>query len=495
MTQATAAATQATASTERTTSRIGTASLWAGACALLATPLFTAFRSGGYGVKTQLIAGGVLFALLALAALTGPWPPLPGGAPLATFGALVGLTAWAAISVGWARVEEAAAHDVYRLALYCAAFGLALAVMRVPAVRRIAPGVLLATIVAVSLYALAGRLLPDLVDQRTNVVRLSQPLTYWNALGLFAGFGVLIGAGLAGDRTRRRRWRIVACAAAVPCGVASLLTLSRGASVAVLVGLAVCVVLRRGRATLAAAACALAGVVALGVVLTAFPDVLSLGDDRDAQATQGAAFLPIAVLVTAATGLAYARVSRTRAARVKLRLRPPARAAIAVGAVLVVLGAAIAIAGSGKESTEVPRTAERITRVETNRGHYWRVAWDAFKRHPVNGIGSGSFVVEWTRERGKDQAARDAHSLYVETLAELGIVGGLLMLAFLGTLGAATVRAARDAPQDATAAMAAGVVAAFVVHVGLDWDWEMPSVVLIPLILGAAAFYEREQPA
>jgi hypothetical protein len=473
---------------------VGTASLWAGACALFAAPLFTAFRSGGYGIKTQLIAGGVLFALLALAALAAPWPPLPGGAPLATFAALVALTVWAGLSIGWARVEETAAHDVDRLALYCAAFGLALAVMRVPTVRRIAPGVLLVSIVAVSLYALAGRLLPDVVDQRTNAVRLSQPLTYWNALGMFSGFGVLIGVALAGDRSRRRIWRAVACAAAVPCGLASVLTLSRGASVAVLVGLAVCVVLRRGRATLAAAGCALAGVLVLGVSLSAFPDVLSLGDDVDAQASQGGLLLQVALVVTVAVALAYPRVLRTRAGRVRLPLGPSARAAVAVGAVLAVLAVAIAIAGSGKESTDVPRTAERLTRVETNRGHYWRVAWDAFERHPVNGIGTGSFVVEWTRERGKDQYARDAHSLYVETLAELGIVGGLLLLAFLGTLGAATVRAARDAPQDATAALAAGVVAAFVVHAGLDWDWEMPSVVLVPLILGAAAFYRREQP-
>jgi hypothetical protein len=472
---------------------VGTVSLWAGACALLAAPSFTAFRSGGYGVKTQLIVAGVLFGLLALAVLAAPWPPLPGGLPLAALAALVGLAVWAGISVGWARAEEAAVHDVDRLALYCAAFGLGLAVMRVPAVRRATPVVLLAGILVVSLYALAGRFLPDLVDQRTNAVRLSQPLTYWNALGLFAGFGTLIGVAIAGDRTRGRAWRAVACAAAVPCGLASVLTLSRGASVALLVGLAVCVVVRGGRATLTAAGCALAAIVALGVALSAFPDVLSLTSDRDAQVSQGAIFTPIALLVTVAAGVGFALLLRTRAAAVDLRLRPAARVAVTVAAVLVVLGAAIAIAGTGTESTDVPRTAARITRVETDRGHYWRVALDAFSRHPVNGIGTGSFAVEWTRERGRDQAARDAHSLYVETLAELGIVGALLLLAFVGTLGAGTLRAARNAPRDTSVAAAAAVVAAFVVHAGLDWDWEMPSVVLVPLILGAAALSKRQQ--
>ena len=470
---------------------MGTGSLWAGACALLAAPFFAAFRSGGYGQQTQLLVAGVLFVLLAVVVLTAPWPPLPRGAPLLALAGLVGLAVWTGISVDWARLSDAAADDTGRLAMYCAAFGMALAVMRVPNVRRIAPVVLLAGILAVCLYALAGRLLPDLVHQRTSVVRLNQPLTYWNALGLFAGFGLLTGVAIAGDRTRPRTLRIVACAAAVPCGLASVLTLSRGAYAAVLVTLGVLVVLRRGRATLAAAACALGAVLVLGAALSAFPDVSSGGRTSDVTVSQGDAFLPIALLVTVAAGFAYARVSRTRAARIKLRLGPTARAAVAAGAVLVVLGAAIAIAGSGTESTGVPRTAKRITRVETNRGHYWRVAWDAFERHPVNGIGTGSFVVEWTRERGKDQFARDAHSLYVETLAELGVVGALLLLAFLGALGVATLRAARDAPQDATAALAAAVLAAFVVHAGVDWDWEMPSVVLVPLILAAAAAYRR----
>jgi hypothetical protein len=466
---------------------VGTASLWAAAAVLLAAPTFAAFRSGGYGVKTQLIVAGTLFAILAVAALAAPWPPLPGGAPLAALGALVGLTAWAAISVTWTRAEEDAVHDVDRLALYCAAFAAALAVMRVRAIRRVTPFVLLAGILAVSLYALAGRLLPHLVHQHATFVRLNQPLTYWNALGLFAGFGTLIGVAVAGDRTRGAALRATACAAAVPCGLASVLTLSRGASVAVLVGLGVCVVVRGGRATLAAAGCALGAIVALGVGLGAFPDVLTLGRDTDAQAAQGAVFTPIALLVSAAAGLAFARLRRTRAAAIDLPPRRRARVAVAAVAVLVVLAGAIAIAGSGKESTDVPRSAARITRVETNRGHYWRVALDAFRRHPLNGIGTASFGVEWTRERGRDQSARDAHSLYVETLAELGLVGFLLLLAFVGSLSFATLGAARERPRDAGVAAAAAVLAAFVIHVGLDWDWEMPSVVLVPLILCAAA--------
>jgi O-antigen ligase len=267
-----------------------------------------------------------------------------------------------------------------------------------------------------------------------------------------------------------------------------VLTLSRGASLAILVGLAVCVVMRGGRATLLAAGCALAGIVGLGAALSAFPDVLSLtGGDRDAQVSQGAVLTPIALLVAAAAGLAFARLVRTRAGAIDLRLARRARAALAVATVLVALAVAVAVSASQTERTDVPRSAARIVRLDTDRGHYWRVALEAFRRHPLVGIGSGSFAVEWNRERGDDQPALDAHSLYVETLAELGIVGVALLLGFLVTLAAGTLRAARASPRDTSVVAAASVLAAFLVHAGIDWDWEMPAVVLVPLILCAAA--------
>ncbi len=71
---------------------------------------------------------------------------------------------------------------------------------------------------------------------------------------------------------------------------------------------------------------------------------------------------------------------------------------------------------------------------------------------------------------------RDAHSLPLEKLSELGAIGMLLLLAFLGAVGAAARRtlAGKGAIRPAEAA---AVVAGFVVwfgHASVDWDWEMP---------------------
>jgi O-antigen ligase len=499
--EATTPATQTATTTARTRTRVGTVALWTGGLALLAAPAVFAFFSGGYGLppgepgsKAQLVGTAVALAFVAVLAVVLPWPLVRRGLPLLALATLVGLGVWTALSTGWTQILDTAVQDSDRLALYCACFGLALLVLRVPALRRIAPELLLLGVLVVSVYALAGRLLPDIVEQKVNSTRLSQPLTYWNALGIFTGFGVLLGAAIAGDESRGRLWRALACAAAVPCGVAAFLTLSRGVVAAVLAGLVVAVALRRGRATAIAAACVLLPVVALALATNAFPEVLEQGDDRSAQVSQGAKFLVLLVAGTVAAGIGCALLARARVAAGELPLPAGARTVAAILAVPLVLGVAVAISSQRTEKTVVPKTASRFTRAETNRGHYWRVSLRAFGRHPVNGVGSGSFAAVWARERGDDQPALDAHSLYLETLTELGLVGALLLVTFAGAVVAAVVRAARAGPRDPMVAASAAVLAAFAVHAGLDWDWEMPAVSLIPLILAAAVLQPRIDP-
>jgi hypothetical protein len=75
-------------------------------------------------------------------------------------------------------------------------------------------------------------------------------------------------------------------------------------------------------------------------------------------------------------------------------------------------------------------------------------------------------------------SVRDAHSLYLETLAELGLLG-------LALLGLALAPPLLAAFRGASAAAAGGYVA-FLVHAGLDWDWELPAVTLAGLLCGAA---------
>jgi tetratricopeptide (TPR) repeat protein len=84
----------------------------------------------------------------------------------------------------------------------------------------------------------------------------------------------------------------------------------------------------------------------------------------------------------------------------------------------------------------------------------------------------------------------DAHNLYVETAAELGLVGlVLLLVAFAVPLGAA--RELRRLPLGAPAL---SVWIAFLFHAGVDWDWEMPAVTATALIVAAAPLSALRSP-
>jgi O-antigen ligase len=107
-----------------------------------------------------------------------------------------------------------------------------------------------------------------------------------------------------------------------------------------------------------------------------------------------------------------------------------------------------------------------------------------FAEHPLHGIGSGAFGVEWLERRDVAESVRDAHSLYLETAAELGIVGLAALAAFLaGTITAAT---------RVTAPTAVAALAAFALHAGLDWDWELPALSLVAILLAARVIAAAE---
>ncbi|MFO7571919.1 MAG: O-antigen ligase family protein, partial [Gaiellaceae bacterium] len=123
-----------------------------------------------------------------------------------------------------------------------------------------------------------------------------------------------------------------------------------------------------------------------------------------------------------------------------------------------------------------------------NRRDYWRAAWDQWQEDPVSGGGAGAFGDFWKRTTGT--GARDAHSLYLETLAELGVIGLILLVAVIVIPIFAAVLARRGS----FVPTALAVYTAFLVHAGLDWDWEMPVVTLSGLFCGAALLVAARRP-
>jgi O-antigen ligase len=117
-----------------------------------------------------------------------------------------------------------------------------------------------------------------------------------------------------------------------------------------------------------------------------------------------------------------------------------------------------------------------------DRSAYWRAAASDASAHPFVGSGAGSFDDYWLVHRPIAAYVQDAHSLYLETAAELGVVG-LVLLGCALLVPLATAVATRRQPY---VPVAGAAYVTFLVHAGLDWDWEMPATTLAGLACAAA---------
>jgi len=109
----------------------------------------------------------------------------------------------------------------------------------------------------------------------------------------------------------------------------------------------------------------------------------------------------------------------------------------------------------------------------------------------LTGIGPGTFEFWWARDGSGEGAifVREAHSLYFESLAELGIVGLLLIGGFVAiVVVAGSARALRAAAADRPGlAAAASACIVFVAAAAVDWMWEVAAFPIAFLILAAVA--------
>lgn len=478
--------------------------------ALLALPgalvVALAFRAGGFFPEAPALVALVALGLLAARAI-GAEHPLAGIGPgvLVAGGSLALLAAWTLASGEWGTQSRALLEYDRTLAyaLTLLAFGT---VAYAPARLAWAVRLLALAILVVAAIGLATRLLPETFPAPVGEAsdRLSYPVTYWNALGLLCALGAVLAVHLTTSGREPRVVRVLSAAAVPVLSLTQLLTFSRGSIVAVAVGLAVLVVAGRPRALLGGAlavapACAIALVPAFGAdLLTSerFRVPEGIAEGRDVAEALALACL-VAAGLRALLLLLDARIDRLADRRAGWR---PARIATAwAGAVLAVVLVAIALGAPDVAARQYERfvegdrteEADQRTRLRNpgNNGRLelWEVALASFRSDPVKGIGAGHYEVAWTRNREDPyQVAVDAHSLYLEVLAELGVVGFALLAVTLLTILGGFARRARGPDRGPPAALlAAGV--AWAVHAGLDWHWEMPVVTLWLFALGGLA--------
>jgi len=422
-----------------------------------------ALDSGGYFPRSWVWSSVLVFWAAALA--LGTAPRIRVGRAGAIFVASMTLLAgWTLLSALWSVEPAQSVLDARRDLVYVA---LALAVVAT-APRRLVAAIGPAVLAAVDVVAVVGvaRYLVSGPVDRAEGTLLSWPVGYANAFAALCVIALPVALALAAHETR-----------AVVRGFG-------GASVPVLVAV---VVLASSRGGIVAAAAALVALVALD------PRRRALG----VTIVRGAA--PAAAVYAVC---AWADLAAHPADRVHRGVVAAAVAAAAVAAGLLAAGRPLRGAGPGAElsrrfavagvlctlavaavvSALPVRPATHLVAAE--RADYWAVGRSVVSDHPWLGAGAGTFGRYWLdRQPAASAGALDAHNLYLETVAELGPLGLVLLLAFLAVPLTRARVAARTTPLGAAAAAA---YFGFLVHALVDWDWEMPAVTASAVAIGGS---------
>ena len=488
---------------------------------LAAVCLGLTFRGGAYSPADWLPFLIGVVALAVMLAASGPalrctrlqW------AALALFAAQA---LWTALSIFWATSRANAWEETNRTLLYAVGIALVVAAVRWSGPRGFKVlGALTAAAVSVVALIIAVRL--GTSDDPARFFpggRLTYPVTYhngqacllmlgfWLVLGLANGFGAvrpLDGApGRSGARAVLvRSVQPLLLALGVLFLELALLPQSRGALWATFLVVPFFVILstNRFRALVDLAIVALPVVIfwdRMNAVYAAVRD----GTSVDAAVSSMLSAVGVSVLIVIAAWLVTWVVERM--------LAPLSHRVIRWAAVVLVVLALAGLAtglvyadnrtgGLGDylgdrweeftaDRAEVSETGSRFTAVGLNgRLTQWKVAAQAFEEHPLLGVGAQNFEVYWYQHRSTLLEIRQPHSQPMQLLAELGLPGLVLWVAFVVLALARAVvlrfrRARARADQAVLAAMITATLSWFI-HSSADWLWQLAAVSLPAMML------------
>ncbi|HEX4625176.1 MAG TPA: O-antigen ligase family protein [Solirubrobacteraceae bacterium] len=445
----------------------------------------------------------------ALAFVVGATAPR-GRAFWLAVGGLVALWAWAVLSSTWAESSSAALLTANRWLVYAAFLVVATYLLRDrPAAIAMVAGVGAGGVVTVGYLAieLLGYGGPgDFVSRR-----LADPIGYPNALGTYLLVGAFWPAVAMAERARPLP--LSALSAGVASLASSLMVLTQSRGVAVAAGASIIVVLGviPGRVSRAWLLVLVAG--GLAVAAPTLLDVYSTAGGNRPPAARTQSAVHVALGVAAAVALVWGAglvVLRSAPERAKAMLATVGRGGIVVVAVAAVV---VLIVFSGRIGDAISRqydifthpgqstadtagsTSARLVSGAGNRYDFWRVAWHDFTDAPLLGVGAGNYPVSYFRARATIEDIRQPHSVELQALGELGLVGGLALLLFV--VGVVMGLVARRAPSriDPTAraltVAAAGGCVGWFVHTSVDWMQLMPGLTGIALS-GAAVLVSDE---
>jgi len=298
-----------------------------------------------------------------------------------------------------------------------------------------------------------------------GVWRAASTLTYANATAaLLVPLALVALARLAATPRSASRTLAAAC---LLTGAGA--TLSRAGAAAFAAGFLVLCwllgarVLARAAAPLAGAAVALAGLVpSLPAAAPARPAIAAI-------ALAGGLLLAVVLDRASGRALLLSAAGAGLAAAVLLTARAPE----VHGAIRALMHARFTLASSARSGEA-------------------GAALDIIGRHPLAGVGPGHAILRWATPGGGVSVDRYSHDEYLQVLTDLGVAGAALAAIVIAAIGRILWRARADRAGRALWAGAVAAAAAFLLHSGFDFLWQVPA---IPLTVGAIAGLAAQQPA
>ena len=430
-------------------------------------------------------------------------PGRPRVVPALAVGGLVALWLWSWLSSSWGESADEALVTAGRWALYAALLTALLLTMRSRFDRWLPLAAATAGVIAVALYVLIRMLEGDAAELFT-AGRLVEPLGYVNGQAGYFLLAFWPCVALA-EQSRSKLLAGVGAAGAVIVGALLVLSQSRGVIPAVAASGALVLAAVPGRPRRVWVLCA----VGLGLLAISQP-LLDVYRDTEGRLAPDPALVEEAARVTliaaAVVGAGWAALQalfdglERTGSSVRAALRRGEAVLAGAVVVVVIVGAIVAVGDAADKVREQyddfvnlqlnDRTDTRFLSGGGNRYDYWRVAWLEFKDAPLRGQGAGNYDRLYFTERRTSEDIRQPHSLPLQVLAELGLVGALALLAFIGAVFAGlwrqTRRAKDSAVQRAVAVAAGGAFVAWLAHTSVDWLHNLPGVTGIALCAAAA---------
>jgi len=401
---------------------------------------------------------------------------------------------WAGISLSWSISPDESWIDFNRTGGYAAVFMMGIMVGKYNYCRRLAIILFLTITVVVAAYALGAKTFPMTIKNLDDLGRLAIPLGYVNALGLLVSMGYIVSIFASSDKSFHWSLRLFSTMSASLLVTCLFFTLSRGAALALILGLAAYFVISPVRLR------------SFGIMLISLiPTILVARWSSDQNALMKNHVDMNERVLAASTLRWYVILSLLFAGTVftiflllsKMFKLSPILKKVAGTVILATIFISMATGtiwfSSSKSSfSDWSRQAyhdvrygdpsnlgaERLLEMgSSGRWKLWEEALRSWQDHPYLGSGGQSFPLVHLMQRESGSIfLKQPHGHPFQLLAEYGLVGFLLGLAFISCAMAystLTLCRQKDRWEKGLAAAILSMLIVYLIHASYDWDWNM----------------------